>query len=216
MDELNSFIIKFKHLWRSGQDAQLDMQCHAGQAWVGIRVQLGHEAGLQIPKNINRNTPSRQRRRARRVAARGEQDQHAEEEVGQDHHLAEEAHETDQPYQNEGAKAGDCGKAVEVIPVTPIDEFCSNEEFGGNILSDENSVTESKEIFSFKSDFAEEDIEKFLHEILKNTNIKRTKIIHRDQLGPQSSLYLHTLKLKLEKAFLGPRCHPHRWRFSNP
>ena len=173
------------------------MQCHAGQAWVGIRVQLGHEAGLQIPKNRNKNTPSRQRRRARRAAARGEQDRHAEEVVGQDHHLAEEPHETDQPCQNEAAKAGDCGKAVEVIPVTPIKEFCSNEEFDGNILSDESSATENKEIFSIKSDLAEEDIEKFLHEILTNTNIKRTKIIHRDQLGSQSSLYLYTLELKL-------------------
>ena len=85
MDELNSFILKFKHLWRSGQDAHLDMECHAGQAWVGIQVRLGHEPGLQIPKNRDKNTPSRQRRRARRVAARGEQDQHAEEAVGQDH-----------------------------------------------------------------------------------------------------------------------------------
>jgi hypothetical protein len=181
------------------------MECHAGQAWVGIRVQLGHEAGLQIPKNRNKNTPSRQRRRARRASARGEQDRHAEEVVGQDHHLAEEPHETDQPCQNEAAKAGkcgkagECGKAVEVIPVTPVDKFCSNEEFDGNILSDENSVTESKEIFSFKSDFAEEDIEKCLDEILKTTKIKSTKIIHRDQLG---SVYLYTLELKIEKGKL--------------
>ena len=85
MDELNSFIIKFKHLWRSGQDAHLDVECHAGKAWVDICVQLGHEAGLQIPKNINKNTPSIQHHRARRAAARGEQDLHAEEVVGQEH-----------------------------------------------------------------------------------------------------------------------------------
>ena len=165
----------------------------------GIRVQLGHEAGLQIPKNRNKNTPSRQRRRARRATARGEQDQHAEEVVGQDHHLAEEAHETDQPCQNEAAKAGECGKAVEVIPVTPVDKFCSNEEFDGKILSDENSVTESTELFSFKSDFAEDDIEKCLDKILKTTKLKSTKIIHRDQLG---SVYLYTLELKIEKGKL--------------
>ena len=186
-------------MWRSGQDAHLDMECHAGQAWVGIRVKLGHEAGLQVPKKRSKNTPSRQRRRARRAAARGEQDQHAEEVVGQDHNLAEEAHETDQPYQNEAAQAGDCGKAVEVIPVTPVDEFCSNEEFDSNILSDEISVTERKEIFSFKSDIAEKDIEKCLDEILKNTNIKSANIIHRDQLG---SVYLYTLELKIEQGKL--------------
>ena len=67
MEELNNFIVKFKQLWRSGQDAHLDMDCHAGQAWVGIRVQLGYEAGLQIPIRRNKNTPSR------RVAEPGEQ-----------------------------------------------------------------------------------------------------------------------------------------------
>jgi hypothetical protein len=82
---------------------------------------------------------------------------------------------------------------VEVIPVTSVNEFCSNEEFD---LNDENSVTENKEIFSFKSDFAEEDIEKCLDEILKNTNIKSTKIIHIDQLG---AVYLYTLELKIVK-----------------
>ena len=81
MDELNSVILKFRHLWRYGQDAYLDMECHAGQAWVGIHVQLGQEVGLQIPKSRNRNTPS------------GEQDQHAEEAVVQEYYLAEEAHE---------------------------------------------------------------------------------------------------------------------------
>jgi hypothetical protein len=52
------------------------------------------------------------------------------------------------------------------------------------MLSDENSVTESKEIFYFKSDFAEEDIEKCLDEKLKKTNIKSTK---REPTVPQVS-----------------------------
>ena len=60
-------------------------------------------------------------------------DQHNEEVVGQEHHLAEEALETDQPNQNKAAKAGDSGKAVEVIPVNPVDEFCSKEELDLNI-----------------------------------------------------------------------------------
>ena len=55
----NASILQFQHLRRSGQDAHLDIECHAGQAWVGIHVQLGQEAGLQTPKSKNRNTPSR-------------------------------------------------------------------------------------------------------------------------------------------------------------
>ena len=114
MDELNSFFIKCKHLWKSGQDAHLDMGCHAGQAWVGIRVQLGHEAGVQLPKNRNRNTPSRQRRRARRAAARGEQEQHEEEVV------AEEAHKTE--AQNEAVEADN-------ITFKLQDEVCTDAEY---------------------------------------------------------------------------------------
>ena len=46
--ELDSFVLKFKHIWRSGFDAHLDLECHAGQAWVGIRVRLGHEHGPHL------------------------------------------------------------------------------------------------------------------------------------------------------------------------
>ena len=130
-------------MWRSRQDAHLDLECRAGQAWVGLRVRLGQEPGLQQPpkKQRNRNTPSRQRRRARRAAARGEhEDHHAEE--AQDDLLASEAHANYQTNQNEAAEAtGNSVKAVEVIPVTPFDEFCRDAEFEENILSDENSVT---------------------------------------------------------------------------
>ena len=43
---LNSFVGKFHQLWRTGSsdhlDLELELECHAGQAWVGIHVQLGH------------------------------------------------------------------------------------------------------------------------------------------------------------------------------
>ena len=83
--ELDSFVLKFKHLWRSGLDAHLDLECQAGQAWVGLRVCLGHDNCLlpspYIPRR-NRNSPSRLRRRARREAARQKENQHAEEASG--------------------------------------------------------------------------------------------------------------------------------------
>ena len=54
---------------KSGRSAHLDADCHAGQAWIGLHVRLGHihdhEQGLRT-----RNGPSRQRRRMRRAAAR--------------------------------------------------------------------------------------------------------------------------------------------------
>ena len=70
--ELDTFIQKFHQLWQAGVTAHLDLDTRAGNAWVGLRVQLGHDVhgplhhGTYPPKV----SPSRQRRRARRLATR--------------------------------------------------------------------------------------------------------------------------------------------------
>ena len=43
--QVNSFVQKFRDLWRDGQSAHLDIDCHAGEAWVGLRLRLGHLHG---------------------------------------------------------------------------------------------------------------------------------------------------------------------------
>ena len=58
--EMESFITKFRCLWNSGFDAHLELDSHAGQAWVSLRVRLGHAPGpLQphdpFPQNRPRN-----------------------------------------------------------------------------------------------------------------------------------------------------------------
>ena len=62
--EIEDFLKKFHQLWSNGLTAHLDLDTHAGQAWVGLRVKLGS------PSNVNySHTTSRQRRRERRAAA---------------------------------------------------------------------------------------------------------------------------------------------------
>ena len=39
------FIQKFKQLWQAGHIAHLDVDANAGEAWVGLRVQLGQPPG---------------------------------------------------------------------------------------------------------------------------------------------------------------------------
>ena len=39
--ELDSFVGKFHQLWKAGFTAHLDLDTHAGNAWIGLRVQLG-------------------------------------------------------------------------------------------------------------------------------------------------------------------------------
>jgi hypothetical protein len=74
--EVDTFIEKFKHLWQSGLHAHLDLGTHGIQAWVGLRVHLGHaplgplyKVQLSFPRN-SRNSPSRQRRRDKRASSR--------------------------------------------------------------------------------------------------------------------------------------------------
>ena len=80
--ELDTFVKKFHQLWNDGLTAHLDLDNHAGNAWVGLRVQLGHVPGpllRPVPPSQQEahqkvESPSRQRRRARRAAAQKEQE----------------------------------------------------------------------------------------------------------------------------------------------
>ena len=78
--ELDTFVRKFHQLWNDGLTAHLDLDTHAGNAWVGLRVQLGqvpgppHQQVQPSPQQVHRKfeSLSRQRRRARRESERAE------------------------------------------------------------------------------------------------------------------------------------------------
>ena len=48
--ELDSFVFRFKNLWRTVLDTKLNMNCQAGQAWVQLNVGLGHPLDLPPPQ----------------------------------------------------------------------------------------------------------------------------------------------------------------------
>ena len=54
--ELDTFVTKFHQLWRAGLTAHLNLDTHAGAAWVGLRVQLG-----QAPGPVHQYSPPRRR-----------------------------------------------------------------------------------------------------------------------------------------------------------
>ena len=74
--ELDTFIGKFKQIWKSGQSAHLHIETNDGQAWVCFCYHLGHAPGPlhqgphQQGRRRTRDDPSRQLRRARRAAER--------------------------------------------------------------------------------------------------------------------------------------------------
>ena len=84
--QLDTFVQKFHQLWQAGVTAHLDLDTHAGYAWVGLRVQLGNEAPGPIYHPVHRqsfprSSSSRDRRRARRLAARAQTNSEAAEEA---------------------------------------------------------------------------------------------------------------------------------------
>ena len=62
--ELDTFIFKFKQLWRNGLSAHLDLETSAGKAWVGMRLDLGDAPGPQHVQDVNhqksRNSPAKE------------------------------------------------------------------------------------------------------------------------------------------------------------
>ena len=71
--ELDSFVQKFHQLWNAGLNAHLNLDAHAGNAWVSLHLQLGHAPG---PLHHHQPVPTfvpggaRIRRREKRAAAR--------------------------------------------------------------------------------------------------------------------------------------------------
>ena len=68
--EFDAFIFKFQQLWYGGLDAHLNLECNAGNAWVGIRVNLGPFPGPNCHYSKNVGNSSQIRRRNRRAEKR--------------------------------------------------------------------------------------------------------------------------------------------------
>ena len=71
--ELDTFIQKFHQLWQAGVTAHLDLDTHAGQAWVGLKVMLGSGPvykDQRRPPTAKNRSPSYFRRQARRKETR--------------------------------------------------------------------------------------------------------------------------------------------------
>ena len=74
MAEISSFVEKFVNLWKRGGDVSLNLETHAGQVCVSLRLGLGKFAtdtdDLNDMVHRKKVSPSRLRRRERRATAR--------------------------------------------------------------------------------------------------------------------------------------------------
>ena len=68
--EIDSFILKFRQLWGAGLDAHLDLETHAGNAWVSLKLNLGQNRSNPVGSEFQKRcSPSRAKRRERRSAS---------------------------------------------------------------------------------------------------------------------------------------------------
>ena len=127
-----------------GLSAHLDLDTHAGDAWVGLRVRLGQEPGLhhhQIQPRKTRDGPARQRRRARRAAARLKEAEEAidenqtEESIDENSPEAEEA-TTDKVVKDATENEDKAAETAEIEEESSNsenlvidDEFCPDESY---------------------------------------------------------------------------------------
>ena len=203
--ELDSFYFKFKNLLFAEKNATLSLKSEAGRVQVTLCADLGHVlSGLDphLPHDA-RNGTSRSRRRERaeaRIIAAGQVDKvdkSTSTEIPEEVISAETEEVTDAAanVDQDIDVTESCG--IEIGKVS--DEICSDEQYERKV---DDSEEEFREVYSFKSDTAEEEIEQCLDDILKNCNIKRKKIIHRDQIGSRSTTHLYTLELKIGKGKL--------------
>ena len=128
MEKLNTFINIFHQLWKSGDTAHLNLNTHAGQAWVGIRTPLGHPGQSQqyqhqTPKyhqyskpSPNQRSPSYFRRKQRRQAAKAAEESttNKEETTAEEADSAEKHHnKINSETQNTTQTTEEVGKSIE-------------------------------------------------------------------------------------------------------
>ena len=80
VEGLDSFITKFKDLWRTGSHAKLTVTTHAGKAWVNLNVGLGRfptrphgDPEQGVPQQVGNAKQRRRERRAQKKVSEAEQ-----------------------------------------------------------------------------------------------------------------------------------------------
>ena len=132
--EVNSFVGKFMHLWKSGYDASLHLKTRDGKATINLQLGLG-QAPPPPPPPRRVPGPSRQSRTQRRALAREPAEQakkNTEVEVAEN--ATEEVEQIESESDDIGADAKSTEDVVEAEPTKATedvveDEFCPDEVY---------------------------------------------------------------------------------------
>lgn len=199
--EVDSFVRKFHQLWSQGITAHLDLDTHAGEAWVGLRVHLGHVPGPPhgpvFPSPYKHVPPSRQRRRARREAERKNKSEEIVKDIVEQTIVAGDTGKvpTD-AKKNCSKKKEDAILNVDKTNDTcVIDEVCPDKEYNAACaeIEGEEDIT-----VEFVSDYAEEDINDALKELNEKGDVTALPIlVSRMRVTKRGAEHLCKVKLKI-------------------
>ena len=198
-NELDSFVRKFINLWQSGWDAKLQVESEAGNAYVSLRVGLGHDLhGHQQVVHHRGGGPARQRRRERREAERNVNPA-AEEavvvKVESEETMDFEAEQAEKKHAKMTDQVNDIiddRKANIELKVNAHEEQCSKNENDEKVDKKE----EFSVFFSFRSKSSEEVIGDSLKLIFPPDKANDTTLVLREWLGPRTDIHLCTLKVQ--------------------
>ena len=224
--ELDTFVKKFKELWKAGIGAHLDVDTFAGEAWVGLRVRLGHAPGPphhQVHQQAtlkSRNGPSQQRRRERRAQERNQAEAEEASKV-----VAEKVIDENETDSVEAEKEESVCEVTEEVAGDKVNELGSNagdevqfscelceSKFSslrairahegrkhkviGSPIPQVDGTFDEEVIYTFVSDFHKEDIEYTLQEFLPEDVEHKFVSVVRIG-GIQSADQLCTLSIKM-------------------
>ena len=177
--EINSFILKFKNLWRTGRNSSLTIKSNAGKAHVSLTVELDEipadldDAHHGMPQR-SRNSPARQRRRQRRAAAR--QAAIAAEAINEED--AENATNEKESTENHSVAVNatlnqPTSTTTDNVVEELVDEFCSEEEYS----KQNEEYLETFQVTKHDSKMSENEIlsetKSFLSQTFKFCKVKR-------------------------------------------
>ena len=196
--ELDNFIQKFRQLWSAGHSAHLDIGTHAGQAWVGLRVELGASETFipHPPPKSRKSGPSRIRRRNRRAAARAAMDV-----VNGDVHT-EEVGTVQGPSEDTAAC---CEPTEEVVQAEiPSNELATVE----NAVEADNCTAEIVKVCGIATleNCPDEQLGKIHSDSIRSflfkeqhllENVRSSKLEHLSSRSFRSGKYVHTISVTL-------------------
>ena len=188
--EMDSFILKFKNLWKSGRNANLTIKSNAGKAEVVLRVELeepADHAHLQHPHHRARNSPAWQRRREKRAeaceaaATDVAENVTTEEAISEDHNAT--GNETTQVVSNDVTEKSEKDDSKSATAIGEVaDEICSDEHYDKVVEAEKELKEYFRVVFlNTKVTITEDAIVK---DILKrlDSNFKKAKIKKPDEI----------------------------------